>query len=144
VTSVPAVGQRLTRLLLLAVTALGVATLHTIGHAAITGPAHFPALQAATAVIVGAPISGDRDGCDGDGCTHEAATPAGSGHGTRWWETCVAVLNVLALGALALRVWRRVRGAADAAGVVLRRPPPPTRAGRPVGLAVTAGTVLRT
>src|SRR4051812_39210186 len=70
VTSAPAGGQPLPRLLLLAVPALGVATLHPIGHAAIPGPAHFPALQAATAVIVGAPISGDRDGCDGDGCTH--------------------------------------------------------------------------
>jgi hypothetical protein len=144
VTSVPAVGQRLARLLLLAVTALGVAALHTIGHAAIAGPAHHPALQAATAVVVGVPISGDRDGCDGDGCTHQAAMPASGGHTSRWWEACVAVLTVLALGALALLArWRTYR-ATGAVGVAPRRPPPPTRAARPLGLALATGAVLRT
>ena len=139
-TSAPAIGQRLTRLLLLVVTALGVAALHTVGHASIVESAHHPVLRATTAVVVAAPIPGDRDGCDGDGCTHLAAVPANS-HTSRWWEACIAVLSVLALGALAWRPRRRIRGAVEAAP---RRPPPSRKAARSLGLALATGTVLRT
>lgn len=144
VTSVPAVGQRLARLLLLAVTALGVAALHTVGHAGVTQPAHHPALQAATAMAVAAPIPAEGDGCDGDGCTHQAAMPGSGDHNSRWWEACVAILAVLALGVLAAQAWWRIRGATGSAGMSLRRPPPPAGAVSPLGLALAAGTVLRT
>jgi hypothetical protein len=146
VTSAPAVRERFARLLLLAVTALGVAALHTIGHAAITNLDHHPALRAAvTAVVVAAPISSDDDGCAGDGCTHDAAGPADAGDSSRWWEVCIAVLGVLALGAFAVGVGGLARRGDAMTGPAGRRRPPPRPAALPaLGLALAAGAVLRT
>jgi len=95
-------------------------------------------------VVIGAPAPGDRDGCDGDGCTHLAAMPISGSHTSRWWEVCVAILSVLALGALALRARWRTRGVVGVVDLTPRRPPPSTRVTRPLGLALAAGAVLRT
>ena len=143
VTSAPAVGERLARLLLLALTVLGVAALHTIGHAGITELDHHPSLAAAAATAaaaVSAPIPGDRDGCEGDGCTHQVAMPAGAGDTSRGWQVCLAVLSVLAIGALASGL--RWRGCGPAVGATERRRPPPHTTA--LGLTLAVGAVLRT
>jgi len=144
VTAAPAVGERLARLLLLALTALGVAALHTIGHAAFTDRSHHPARQGiatVAATVVSAPVPGDRDGCDGDGCTHQVALPAGTGQTSRWWEVCAAILSLIAIGALVAGLRWRTGGGGPAASTERRRPPPLTRA---LGLTLAVGAVVRT
>ncbi|WP_157437485.1 hypothetical protein [Actinoplanes subtropicus] len=158
-TSAPAVSDRLVRLLLLALTTLGIAALHTIGHATPTGPSHQAAplgvsqavsydvsqavSPAGTTVVAGAPIPDDRDGCDGDGCTHEAAMPAGTGDRSRWWDVCVAVLAVLALATLAPAM--RCRGGESTTTASGRRRPAPHPVALPrLGLTLASDAVLRT
>lgn len=143
--SAPAIGVRLARLLLLAFTVLGVAALHTIGHAAIAGPAdqHHAAAVAGLAMVA-APSPADPDGCAGDGCTHPAAAP-GSGESGRWWETCLAILGTLVLGALAAAVRGRDRtGDPGRSPTAPRRSPPSPTASPGLGLALATGAVLRT
>jgi hypothetical protein len=69
--------------------------------------------------------------------------PIDNGQGSRWWEACLAVLSILAVGIFAAGPQWHVR-TGSAAGAGARRPPP--RAGRtpPLGLALAAGAVLRT
>jgi hypothetical protein len=142
VKSAGAVSGHVARLLLLACTVLGVAALHTIGHTGLTGPGgHRPAAASAVPAIV----AGDLGDCDGDGCLHLAAGPAGAADTSRWWEVCVAVLSALAAGALAVRLWALLRGAAvTVAGPFRWRPPPRTACGPTAGLILATTVVLRT
>jgi hypothetical protein len=138
---------RLARLLLLACTVLGVAALHTIGHAAVGAPDHHNIVTVSAPVLPGTPIAqlvpGEHGGCDGDGCDHQAIAPGNADDSSRWWEVCVAVLSVLALGALITAAALGGRLAPTLTTWVTRRPPPAARR-RPVGLTLTALVVLRT
>jgi hypothetical protein len=145
--------ERLARLVLLVCTVLGVAALHTVGHAAISSAAHHdtapavatvsatPATVSATPVMT-APLPAPQDDCDGDGCAHQSPALTGSGQASRWWEACVAVLTaptlaVLSAGLpLAMRVERLTL--LPAAG---HRPLAEWRA---IGLALTGVAVIRT
>ncbi|RZU53187.1 hypothetical protein EV385_5077 [Krasilnikovia cinnamomea] len=132
------VSGHLARLLLLACTVLGVAALHTIGHAGLGDlDRHHPA--AASVVVEG------LGGCDGDGCLHHAAGSGGAADTSRWWEVCVAILGALAACVLAARQWSRARGAAVEVSVPARRRPPPHRVRGPTaGLILATAAVLRT
>jgi len=145
VTPAAAMTARLARLLLLVCTVLGVAALHTVGHAAVTGLDHHSRATAVTDSttfsIVPAVTPGEHGGCDGDGCTHQAAAPTGSQDTSRWWEVCLAVLTVLAVGVLGTRLW--TTGTATLFTLKHRRRRS-AAAVRPFGLAVTAVTVIRT
>ena len=139
-------GERLARLLLLACTVLGVAALHTIGHAAIGVVDHHdrstvsvPLTLAATVVPV---APGTDDGCTGDGCDHQAVLPGATRDSSRWWDVCLGVLSVLAVAVLAaasLHLRGLLRPTAGA-----RRRPPPSPAGSRLGLDLKIVTVLRT
>lgn len=164
----PAVPWYLARLLLIACTAIGVAALHTLGHATASPDGHsigrLIAAQAGPVVVAQAgtvavaqagtgtgtvavalsirPAGTDDDGCAGDGCTHEGALPDNGREPWHGWEVCLAILSVLAT-LLAVAVLRPV-------GIVRLGPP----AGRwrltsgpmrpPVGLALASTAVLRT
>lgn len=136
---------RLARLLVLVCTVLGVAALHTVGHAAVTGPDHH---SGATVVTDSANVSlgqvvtpGDDGGCDGDGCMHQAAALSGSQDTSRWSDVCLAVLTVLLVGVLGTRFWTIGTARLFALKRQRRRS---AVAVRPFGLAVTAVTVIRT
>lgn len=137
------VSEHLARLLLLTCTVLGVAALHTIGHAALSELDHQDRVAAAAATVVTAD-TGDVGGCDGDGCAHNAAAPVGGTNTSRWWDVCVAVLSVLAVGWLAAGMCMRAHNAARSAGITTWRPPPGTARGPSMGLALTTAVVLRT
>lgn len=142
VKSAGAVSGHLARLLLLVCTVLGVAALHTVGHAALAGQGRE---HPATAAAVAAVVPGDLGGCDGDGCPHHAAGPGGAADTSRWWDVCVAVLGALAAGALAVRLWARARGASPVVSAPARwRPPPRSGRASTAGLIVTSMVVLRT
>lgn len=139
-TSASAVGERLVRLLLLALTVLGVAALHTLGHAAITGPEQHSRVPAVASLT---PVLADQDGCAGDGCDHRSVMPIDNGQGSRWWETCLAVLSILAAGIFAVALsWHTRTAAAGGAGP--RRPPPRAARTLPLGLTLATVAVLRT
>jgi len=142
VKSAGTVSGHLARLLLLACTVLGVAALHTIGHAGVTGPGrHHPA----SASVAAAVVPGEAGGCDGDGCPHHAAGPGEAADTSRWWDACLAILSVLAGAALVLRLSGRVRAGAARAAVPFRwRPPPRPARVRPTGLLLVTAAVLRT
>ena len=144
-----AAARRLARLLLVACTVIGVAALHTIGHA--TADEHTTAgsvISGAIAVLI-APSSLVADttsdgGCDGDGCTHQIALSDSGRSGSSWWEVCVAILSALAAIVLAagmLRLFHTIR-VAQVAG---RRRPPPFAwvTAPPVGLTIAATAILR-
>jgi hypothetical protein len=145
-----AAARQFARLLLVACTVLGVAALHTIGHAA-AGDQHGIAGSATSSAIavLNAPSSlvaaTTRDGgCDGDGCTHQIALPD-SGRGTSSsWEVCVAILNALAVAFLAAGLLRLLHTIRLALVVGRRRPPPFACASPPpVGLTIAAAAILR-
>jgi hypothetical protein len=137
-----AMTERLARLVLLAFTVLGVATLHTIGHGAVQSLDNHERVTVAAITAIAVPAQ--QDGCDGDGCTHQVAMPGGARDTSRWWEVCVAVLGLLgaALLAVALSVtFRAARRARPAKG--RRRRPHPART-RPVALTLATAAVIRT
>jgi hypothetical protein len=143
-------GGRFVRLLLLAGTLFGLATMHTLGHAgmqthhdhhiaeiaaAASGPAHELAVMHEVAEPSSAGV------CDG-GCAH---APGPSPHGgMTGWSICVAVLGAFAMIFLVAMVVARSRRrrppepGTDRWAVVSRGPPV-----RPVGLAMAAVSVLR-
>ena len=141
-----AAARRLARLLLLACTVIGVAALHTIGHATAdehTAPGS--GISGAIAVLM-APSSLVADttsdgGCEGDGCTHQIALPDSDRSGSSWWEVCVAILTAIVLAAGMLRLFHTIR-LAQVAG---RRRPPPFAwvTAPPVGLTIAATATLR-
>ena len=137
------VSEHLARLLLLACTVLGVAALHTIGHAALSGLDHHDRVAAAAATVVTV-NAGDLGGCDGDGCAHNTAAPAGGTDTSRWRDVCVAVLSVLAVGWLAAGLCMRARNETRSAGTRTWRPPPGIARGPSMGLALSTVAVLRT
>jgi len=144
-------GGPFARLILLACTLFGLATMHTLGHAgphlhghdhhlaeavaAVSGSAH--ALDVMSEVAEPAP----GGVCDG-GCAHGPG-PAPHG-GTAGWSVCVAVLAALAvIFLLALVVARSRGGRPPGSGtnrwaVVSRGPPV-----RSAGLTMAATSVLR-
>jgi len=136
------VSEHLARLLLLACTVLGVAALHTIGHAALGGLDHHD--RAAAAITVVTADAGDFGGCDGGGCAHNAAAPIGGADTSRWRDVCVAVRSGLAVGWLAAGLCMRAHSVAPAAGTRMWRPPPRTARGPSMGLALTTVAILRT
>lgn len=143
-TPAAAIIGRLTRLLLLACTVLGVAALHTIGHAA-AGDTGQHTTVASSAVSVASIVPVDTDGhggCDGDGCDHQSITPSDAHDNSRMWDVCVAVLSVLALGLLAAATSSAHIGLARTRWTRWR--PPPLLPHRRVGLALTTVAVLRT
>jgi len=139
-------------MLLLACTVLGLAALHTIGHAGVTGPErHHPALTGVAAAVVpasavvAAVVPGGAGGCDGDGCLHHGAGPGEAADTSRSWDACLAILGVLAGAALVLRLSGRGRAFSPGAQVPSRwRPPPGPAAVRPTGLLLITSVVLRT
>jgi hypothetical protein len=137
--------ERFGRLLLVIATVIGVAALHTIGHASVTTPDHHDRVVAAadlTAVTIAAtPKPADDNGCDGDGCTHPVAGSAAQ-DASAWWDVCMAVLTVLA-GALASGPSTAVRTAPVILLTHARRRSPAARI-RSVGLALAAAAVSRT
>jgi len=142
VTSAGTIRGHLARLLLLACTVLGLAALHTIGHAGVTGPErHHPA----SASVVAAVIQGEAGGCAGDGCPHHDARPGEAADTSRSWDVCLAILSVLAGAALVLRLFGRGRAVSTRAPVSSRwRPPPGPARVRPTGLLLVTAVVLRT
>jgi len=145
-----AAARQLGRLLLVTCTVIGVAALHTIGHATATGE-HTTLAAASSSAIAGligpsnlvADTTSDG-GCDGDGCTHQIALPDGGRGTASWWEVCVAILSALAVAVLAagiLRLLHTIRVALVADGW---RPPPFAWVSTPlVGLTVAATAILR-
>jgi hypothetical protein len=144
VTSADTLRERLGRLLLLACTVLGVAMLHTIGHALadVDGPALVQAGVVSAAPVLTASVPGDHGGCDGDGCGHHTLMPTESSDTSRWWQACLALI-ILVFGAFSARARRPVRAVAVGGLRAGRRRPP--WATRPlVGLTVATVAVLRT
>jgi hypothetical protein len=138
VTSAGTIRGHLARLLLLACTVLGVAALHTIGHA-LSDVDHYgrvPAVVDGAVAALTAP--GDHGGCDGDGCTHHLLAPTETGAASRWWEACLALL-MLAVGTI-----MRVHTGTTSRAAIAPRPPPRTFRRPPIGLTLTAVVVLRT
>jgi hypothetical protein len=145
-----AAARRLARLLLVACTVIGVAALHTIGHAT-AGDEHTTigsATSSAVAVLI-APSSLVADttsdgGCDGDGCTHQIALPDSGRTGSSGWEVCVAILSALAVIVLAAGM-HRLFPIIRLAEVASRRRPPPFAwvTAPPAGLTIAATAILR-
>jgi len=145
--------RRLVQLLLVALTVLGVAALHTIGHAGAEPPDAAGTPSPAVAVIVPvlaavvpAAVAGSGtsdDGCDGDGCTHQIAQPDRDRHGPSWWEVCLAVLSALASASLAIGVLLRLTRTRMAEAAPEPRRPPPVPLGAPAGLNLADIAVLR-
>jgi len=135
--------ERFGRLLLLVATVIGVAALHTIGHASVTDFDHHGGVVVAAdqpaVTIAAAPAPTDDGGCDGDGCTHQVGGSAAAPDTSAGWDVCVAVLTDLA---------------GEPSPALLRTAPrvPLTRARRrtsnapiqPVGLALATAAVSRT
>ena len=94
--------ERFGRLLLLVATVIGVAALHTVGHASLTSLDHHDravvVVDLSAVTIAAAPAPADDGGCDGDGCTHPVPGPAAAADQSAWWDACVAVLTVLTGG----------------------------------------------
>lgn len=138
--------HRLARLLLVACTALGLAALHTIGHAALDGTAPPSPASAAAAVAPGFVAGGDTsgDGCDGDGCTHHIAPLDRDRHSGAWWEVCLAILSALVVASAAGMTPRATSPRPPVTAGGQRRPPPGARRRPPAGLIVATTAVLRT
>jgi disulfide bond formation protein DsbB len=142
---------RVARWTLLACTLLGLAAMHTVGHAGMQMGAHGQVMPGSTATLVvthvapveavQAVVAAVTGGCADDDC----ADPSHHGGAMSGWSMCLAVLSGLAvvvlLAALLLRATtgrgrRRFRAASR---VVVPRGPP----GRRSGLTMVAVSVLR-
>jgi hypothetical protein len=147
VTMAVRIRGRFARLLLLACTVLGVAALHTIGHAGVRVLDHHDrliAVQPGAVIALAPPAPADHGGCDGDGCDHPAAAPGGAGDTPRWWEICLAILGLLTAGTVVTIAALRSRGMSMAAADAVHRPPPRNTGATRLGLAMASATVLRT
>jgi hypothetical protein len=138
--------ERLARLVLLVCTVLGVAALHTIGHAAISSAAHHDTAPAVAIVsvipVMTAPLPAPQDDCDGDGCAHQAPALTGSGQASQWWEACVAVLTVPTLAVVSAGLPLAVR--VDRLALLTAAGRRPLAEWRAIGLALTGVAVIRT
>ncbi|AEV81228.1 hypothetical protein ACWT_0216 [Actinoplanes sp. SE50] len=141
---------RLLRLLLIAGTALGVATLHTLGHTDVGLDEHrmFPlgggqALTTTVAVLPGIQIAAadDDGGCDGDGCTQSALVGT-SREAWHSWQVCQAILSPVAV-AVAVTATRPTPIAGSRRPSAHQRTPV-GQARAPVGLTLASTAVLRT
>ncbi|MGY0006766.1 DUF6153 family protein [Micromonospora sp. I033] len=134
-----AVTGRSVRLLLLLCTLVGLTAMHTLGHGG-----HASAGQPAAHAAGHTGEASTAAGCVDDGCpvralplTHPGGDPSG-------WSVCLAVLGAFAV-VLLLAVLPRAgpRGAAPAAGGVLRLATGPRAPPRPHGLRLATASVLR-
>jgi hypothetical protein len=137
VTSAGTLRGYLARLLLLACTVLGIAALHTIGHA-LSDVDHYGPVPVVAGAVAALTAPGDHGGCDGDGCAHHLLAPTETDAASRWWEACLAVLM------LAVGVIMRVHSGAAPTAAITPRPPPRIFRRPPIGLTLTAVAVLRT
>ncbi|MGW4941906.1 hypothetical protein ACWEOZ_09985 [Actinoplanes sp. NPDC004185] len=136
-----AATQRFARLLLLLCTVLGVAALHTVGHAAVIDTDHHAAALALSAV----PTIEESDGCDGDGCSHQILMPGTGRDSSQRWDVCLAALDTLSTGALATALALiAVFGWAISATMRRRSGPPTGLRHMSLGLTLTRLAVIRT
>jgi Family of unknown function (DUF6153) len=136
---------RAARLLLLLGTILGLAAMHTLGHAGMAATDHHAVNHHAGAAMTAPSMSMSISMAAAHECAGEHC-PGGSGHhGLDGWSVCLAVLTGLALAAvLAVALLATAGGPGDRTG--RSRPAgPPTRAppSRSAGLTITTATVLR-
>ncbi|MDQ0363915.1 DUF6153 family protein [Catenuloplanes indicus] len=130
------VTGRTARLVLLLATALGLALMHTLGHAGVRGDAH-PATTGmhAPAVVGGTAAFTEATACPGGHC---------GDHGPGVWSVCLAILTGMVV--LMMLLWlagaghrRSGRAAAATRRVSSPRAPPDA----PAGLRLTSVAVLR-
>jgi len=135
-----AILRRLTGVLLLACTILGVASLHTLRHQD-TGHAGAARVEAGPVqepgVIAGAP-------CDADGCHWLASSGGHLPRHSSLWDVCLAVLTgslvlILARSLVSATAFTVVPARRSRSPRLLPRPPPRQR----LGLKITAVSALR-
>ncbi|MEV6924783.1 DUF6153 family protein [Dactylosporangium sp. NPDC051485] len=138
---------RAARLVLLLATLLGLAAMHTLGHAGphmIGDHRHAPAAEHSTVMPIAAVI-GAVTGCDGDDCGRLLATAGHERGGMGDWAVCLAILVAFAIVVLAAMLFTRRRASLTTARgrrarCAAPRAPPP----RLVGLTLATVSVLRT
>jgi hypothetical protein len=125
--------------MLLVCTLVGLAAMHSLGHAG--------AMQTAAMLTEGhhsaAMAAGD---CAGDGCVQAAAAPHGGGEDMAGWDVCLAVVGGVVVAGLLAAALLAGAGRYDVATALFgwrrlgpRAPPAPLR----VGLALATVSVLR-
>jgi hypothetical protein len=140
------------RLLLIACTVIGVAALHTVGHAGVDTDQHSAATPGAVQTALNAVVppsvrpadTSNDNGCDGDGCTHQIAMPGDGNDSRHGWDVCLAILTLLLVTVLTAFARRRTDDAPPRPATGRRRPPPRDWACPAVGLTLASTAVVRT